>query len=167
MGCTSAKQVSAVPNDEEGRGKAYSNGDLFTGQLQKHTHNFIRKVHINIEQITIFQQHQNYWTHITHYRLQIITIITLPKDGVSIFFKIWTVIKPIVGLNPIIGKAWSITIVALNKMFKGIVHPKMKIVTFTHPLVIPNLFDFLLWNTKDGILKNIFSNVFCPPNESQ
>ncbi|KAA8590026.1 hypothetical protein FQN60_013391, partial [Etheostoma spectabile] len=30
MGCTSAKQVSAVPNDEEGRGKAYSNGDLFT-----------------------------------------------------------------------------------------------------------------------------------------
>ncbi len=60
MGCTSAKQVSAVPNDEEGRGKAYSNGDLFTGQLQTHMHNFIRKVHINIEQITIFQQHQNY-----------------------------------------------------------------------------------------------------------
>ncbi|KAM4629122.1 uncharacterized protein C1orf21 homolog [Polymixia lowei] len=28
MGCTSAKQVSAVPSDEEGRGKAYSNGDL-------------------------------------------------------------------------------------------------------------------------------------------
>ncbi len=38
MGCTSAKQVSAVPNDEEGHGKAYSNGDLFTGQLQTHTH---------------------------------------------------------------------------------------------------------------------------------
>lgn len=37
MGCTSAKQVSAVPNDEEGRGKAYSNGDLFTGQ-STHTH---------------------------------------------------------------------------------------------------------------------------------
>ncbi|KAG9343450.1 hypothetical protein JZ751_013614, partial [Albula glossodonta] len=30
MGCTSAKQVSAVPSDEEGRGKAYSNGDVFT-----------------------------------------------------------------------------------------------------------------------------------------
>ncbi|CAL8268303.1 unnamed protein product [Arctogadus glacialis] len=37
MGCTSAKQVSAVPSDEDGRGgggggggKAYSNGDLFT-----------------------------------------------------------------------------------------------------------------------------------------
>ncbi|XP_049572718.1 uncharacterized protein C1orf21 homolog [Syngnathus scovelli] len=29
MGCTSAKQVSAVPNEDEGRGKAYSNGDLF------------------------------------------------------------------------------------------------------------------------------------------
>lgn len=35
MGCTSAKQVSAVPNDEEGRGKAYSNGDLFTGQFAR------------------------------------------------------------------------------------------------------------------------------------
>lgn len=33
MGCTSAKQVSAVPSDEEGRGKAYSNGDVFTGQF--------------------------------------------------------------------------------------------------------------------------------------
>lgn len=33
MGCTSAKQVSAVPNDEEGRGKAYSNGDLYSGQF--------------------------------------------------------------------------------------------------------------------------------------
>lgn len=41
MGCTSAKQVSAVPSDEEGRGKAYSNGDLFTGELVvslSHTH---------------------------------------------------------------------------------------------------------------------------------
>ena len=28
MGCTSAKQVSAVPNGEEGQNKAYSNGDL-------------------------------------------------------------------------------------------------------------------------------------------
>jgi len=28
MGCTSAKQVSAVPNGEEGLNKAYSNGDL-------------------------------------------------------------------------------------------------------------------------------------------
>lgn len=39
MGCTSAKQVSAVPNDEEGRGKAYSNGDLYGGQhAHAHTH---------------------------------------------------------------------------------------------------------------------------------
>ena len=40
MGCTSAKQVSAVPSDEDGRGgKAYSNGDLFTGTLAySHTH---------------------------------------------------------------------------------------------------------------------------------
>lgn len=34
MGCTSAKQVSAVPNDEEGHGKAYSNGDLFTDEYK-------------------------------------------------------------------------------------------------------------------------------------
>lgn len=34
MGCTSAKQVSAVPNDEEGRGKAYSNGDLFSDEYK-------------------------------------------------------------------------------------------------------------------------------------
>uniref|UniRef100_I3JAP6 Uncharacterized protein n=1 Tax=Oreochromis niloticus TaxID=8128 RepID=I3JAP6_ORENI len=35
MGCTSAKQVSAVPSDEEGRGKAYSNGDVFTDEYKK------------------------------------------------------------------------------------------------------------------------------------
>ncbi|XP_069050472.1 uncharacterized protein C1orf21 homolog [Lepisosteus oculatus] len=34
MGCTSAKQVSAVPSEEEGRGKAYSNGDLFTDEYK-------------------------------------------------------------------------------------------------------------------------------------
>ncbi|KAJ8277229.1 hypothetical protein GJAV_G00072860 [Gymnothorax javanicus] len=34
MGCTSAKQVSAVPSDEEGRAKAYSNGDLFTDEYK-------------------------------------------------------------------------------------------------------------------------------------
>uniref|UniRef100_A0A3P8UPL0 Zgc:92140 n=1 Tax=Cynoglossus semilaevis TaxID=244447 RepID=A0A3P8UPL0_CYNSE len=34
MGCTSAKQVSAVPNDEEGHGKAYSNGDLYSDEYK-------------------------------------------------------------------------------------------------------------------------------------
>ncbi|KAM4605102.1 uncharacterized protein C1orf21 homolog [Polymixia lowei] len=34
MGCTSAKQVSAVPNDEEGRSKAYSNGDLLSDEYK-------------------------------------------------------------------------------------------------------------------------------------
>ncbi|KAG5851275.1 uncharacterized protein C1orf21 homolog isoform X2 [Anguilla rostrata] len=34
MGCTSAKQVSAVPSDEEGRAKAYGNGDLFTDEYK-------------------------------------------------------------------------------------------------------------------------------------
>lgn len=37
MGCTSAKQVSAVPNSEEGQSKAYSNGDLLSGQSVHHT----------------------------------------------------------------------------------------------------------------------------------
>ncbi|TTJ69859.1 hypothetical protein Baya_15575 [Bagarius yarrelli] len=30
MGCASAKQVSAVPGEDEGRGKAYSNGDVYS-----------------------------------------------------------------------------------------------------------------------------------------
>ncbi|XP_057696630.1 uncharacterized protein C1orf21 homolog [Corythoichthys intestinalis] len=34
MGCTSAKQVSAVPNDDDGRGKAYGNGDLFADEYK-------------------------------------------------------------------------------------------------------------------------------------
>lgn len=38
MGCTSAKQVSAVPSGEEGRSKAYSNGDLLSGQYWEHIH---------------------------------------------------------------------------------------------------------------------------------
>ncbi|XP_037131412.1 uncharacterized protein C1orf21 homolog isoform X1 [Syngnathus acus] len=34
MGCTSAKQVSAVPNSEEDQGKAHSNGDLFSDEYK-------------------------------------------------------------------------------------------------------------------------------------
>uniref|UniRef100_A0A667YQA0 Uncharacterized protein n=1 Tax=Myripristis murdjan TaxID=586833 RepID=A0A667YQA0_9TELE len=34
MGCTSAKQVSAVSNGEEGRSKAYSNGDLLSDEYK-------------------------------------------------------------------------------------------------------------------------------------
>ncbi|KAM9845300.1 uncharacterized protein C1orf21 homolog [Aulostomus maculatus] len=34
MGCTSAKQVSAVPNSEEGQSKAYSNGDLLSDEYK-------------------------------------------------------------------------------------------------------------------------------------
>ena len=32
MGCTSAKQVSAVPNGEDGRNKAQSNGEILSGE---------------------------------------------------------------------------------------------------------------------------------------
>ncbi|KAM3605380.1 uncharacterized protein V6R79_024726 [Siganus canaliculatus] len=34
MGCTSAKQVSAVPNGEEGPNKNYSNGDLVADEYK-------------------------------------------------------------------------------------------------------------------------------------
>ncbi|KAM9323196.1 uncharacterized protein C1orf21 homolog [Pholidichthys leucotaenia] len=34
MGCTSAKQVSAVPSGEEGQNKAYSNGDLHSDEYK-------------------------------------------------------------------------------------------------------------------------------------
>lgn len=34
MGCTSAKQVSAVPNGEEENSKAQSNGDLFSDEYK-------------------------------------------------------------------------------------------------------------------------------------
>ncbi|XP_027016463.1 uncharacterized protein C1orf21 homolog [Tachysurus fulvidraco] len=34
MGCASAKQVSAVPSDDEGRGKAYSNGDVHSDEYR-------------------------------------------------------------------------------------------------------------------------------------
>uniref|UniRef100_A0A3B4U8G7 Uncharacterized protein n=1 Tax=Seriola dumerili TaxID=41447 RepID=A0A3B4U8G7_SERDU len=34
MGCTSAKQVSAVPNGEESQSKAYSNGDLLSDEYK-------------------------------------------------------------------------------------------------------------------------------------
>ncbi|XP_023191185.1 uncharacterized protein C1orf21 homolog isoform X2 [Xiphophorus maculatus] len=32
MGCTSAKQVSSVPSDEEGQSKSHSNGDLVSDE---------------------------------------------------------------------------------------------------------------------------------------
>ncbi|KAK1801164.1 hypothetical protein P4O66_022672 [Electrophorus voltai] len=34
MGCTSAKQVSSVPSEDESRSKAYSNGDLLTDEYR-------------------------------------------------------------------------------------------------------------------------------------
>ncbi|XP_061696242.1 uncharacterized protein C1orf21 homolog [Syngnathoides biaculeatus] len=34
MGCTSAKQVSAVPNSEEDQSKSHSNGDLFSDEYK-------------------------------------------------------------------------------------------------------------------------------------
>ncbi|XP_067086504.1 uncharacterized protein C1orf21 [Osmerus mordax] len=34
MGCTSAKQLSAAPPEDDDRGKNYSNGDLFTDEYK-------------------------------------------------------------------------------------------------------------------------------------
>lgn len=63
MGCTSAKQVSAVPNDDEGRGKAYSNGDLFSGQLH---HTPTRPLPLLLSHSSISHTH-------THIQTQILT----------------------------------------------------------------------------------------------
>ncbi len=39
---------------------------------------------------------------------------------------------------------------------KGIVHPKMKILSsFTHSQVVPNMYLFVLLNTKEDILKKV------------
>ncbi len=45
----------------------------------------------------------------------------------------------------------------VSPFVKGIVHPKMKILSsFTHPQVVPNLYEFLvLPNTKEDILKKV------------
>ncbi len=41
--------------------------------------------------------------------------------------------------------------------FKGIVHPKITILSFTQPQIVPNLYEFLffLLNTLEDILKNV------------
>jgi len=47
----------------------------------------------------------------------------------------------------ILGKIFRI----LQNAFKGIVHPKMKILSlFTHPQVVPNLYTFLSSNEHKG-----------------
>jgi len=50
----------------------------------------------------------------------------------------------------------SILCIFLNSgLHFGIVRPKIKILTsFTHPQVVPNLYEFLLLNTKED-LKNV------------
>jgi len=47
---------------------------------------------------------------------------------------------------------WRWAFLLLNRWFKGTLHPKMKIVSFTHPQVIANLYEFL--NTKEDILND-------------
>jgi len=45
---------------------------------------------------------------------------------------------------------------------KGIVHPKIKILSsFTHPQVIPNLYEF---HQKDDIMKNMDNQTFDGPH---
>lgn len=46
---------------------------------------------------------------------------------------------------------------AIRKLF----YPKMKVLSFTHPCVVSNLYDFLLlWNIKEEILRNVSVFVF-------
>lgn len=53
------------------------------------------------------------------------------------------------------------------RLSKRLVHLKMKCVFCIYPRVISKLYDFLLWNIKDDILKNVsvlcFFWVFFPP----
>jgi len=54
----------------------------------------------------------------------------------------------------------SINLAVLHAQFffiyiKGIVHPKKKILSFTHPHVVPNLCELNELNTKEAILKNV------------
>ncbi len=45
------------------------------------------------------------------------------------------------------------------------VQPKMKILSsFTHPQVVPNQYEFLLWNVREEILNNVGNHqaVACP-----
>jgi len=48
---------------------------------------------------------------------------------------------------------------------KGIVHFKMRILSFTHPQVVSKLYDFffLMLNTKKDILKNVWNHSWCTP----
>jgi len=45
----------------------------------------------------------------------------------------------------------------MHKLVKGLVHPKMKILSvFTHPHVVPNLYVFICSvDTKEDIWKNV------------
>jgi len=54
----------------------------------------------------------------------------------------------------------SILCIFLNSgLHFGIVRPKIKILTsFTHPQVVPNLYEFLLLNTKDILEKYGYPN---------
>ncbi len=51
----------------------------------------------------------------------------------------------------------SLTKIMNYPRLKGIVHPKMKILSsFTHPQVVPNLYECLvLLNTKEDVLNNV------------
>ncbi len=39
------------------------------------------------------------------------------------------------------------------------VHPKVKIMSFIHPHDFPNLYEFLLLNIKEDILKNVGTQI--------
>ncbi|XP_072297329.1 uncharacterized protein C1orf21 homolog [Eucyclogobius newberryi] len=45
MGCTSAKQVSAVPNGEEENSKAHSNGDILSDEYKMKAEEKVKYIH--------------------------------------------------------------------------------------------------------------------------
>ncbi|XP_062382616.1 uncharacterized protein C1orf21 homolog [Sardina pilchardus] len=56
MGCTSAKQLSAVPNEDEGQGKAYSNGDAFSEEYRAKGVDKVKYAHGEEDQVNACNQ---------------------------------------------------------------------------------------------------------------
>ncbi len=48
----------------------------------------------------------------------------------------------------------------MEQHVKGIIHPEMKIVIYLSSSIVPNLYVFVLLNTKEDILKNVGNTFF-------
>ncbi len=82
-------------------------------------------------------------------------------DVLRLSLMTWQPISRLTRMHPSVSEApcisHSLSTILLESIlgfFKGIVHPKIKILSsFTHPNVVPNLYRFL--SSKEDILKNV------------